>query len=218
MIGLVVTTYKRLGYLKECVNSLQSADLSECVVVIMDDHSPQEQYEEYTAKIKLNCKKLIIHRNKTNLGVSRSLRHGFDRLLREGCDVLINLDGDSIVKPHFIKTLINLHQQFPDSIVSGFNTLTKNENGIPRHPIKSKHENYCVKASVGGLNMCFSKTVYLKVVIKCLMLKGHWDWNVCRKWNRLNKHFIVSTPSVVQHIGIESVIGNHYNPDISEDF
>jgi hypothetical protein len=61
--------------------------------------------------------------------------------------------------------------------------------------------------------MVLNKFDYLNKVLPSLKRSGHWDWNVCGLVNE----FIVSTPSVVQHIGIDKG-SNMNNPDIAFDF
>ena len=110
--------------------------------------------------------------------------------------------------------LIYLHSIYKNAIVSGFNTLSKDPiQQTVRHPILEEFDDHYKKKSIGGINMVFSKEVYIEKVKPSLQKAGHWDWNVCRS----GVDFYVTKPSVIQHIGINKGT-NLNNPDIAYDF
>ena len=138
----------------------------------------------------------------------------------QSCDVVMNLDSDAIIKKNGIETLLHLHSRFSHTIVSGFNTLVPDAGTKkPRHPIVSEHKDYFTKKSIGGINMLMNKEMYLKY-IEPELNRYNWDWRVCQRMQKDKKLFIVSNPSVVQHLGIKSAIGgiHNINPDIAHDF
>lgn len=219
MIGIVVTIFGRPQYTRDCLSSLESADLSGCVLCLVDDKSPcivtRAMIESYTLNTPV-----IKTTNRRNLGVARSLVKGFDLLFKD-CDILLNLDNDAIVKPNFVSTLTELLDRFPDRVVTGFNTTTLNERGELRHPIISEGVDYVEKESCGGLNMVFTRKTYQNWVRPELISSskmGNWDNNLTRKMSREGLYVVASKPSVVQHKGEVSTYRGRVNPDVSLDF
>ena len=215
-LGIVICTYERPDLLAQCKKSILAADKpSDHEIVFVDDCSKNEltigllATERYGAAIK-----------DKNTGIHDSLKIGFHYLIAEGCDILMNLDSDAIIKKNGIETLLHLHSRFSHTIVSGFNTLVPDAGTKkPRHPIVSEHKDYFTKKSIGGINMLMNKEMYLKY-IEPELNRYNWDWRVCQRMQKDKKLFIVSNPSVVQHLGIKSAIGgiHNINPDIAHDF
>jgi hypothetical protein len=107
---------------------------------------------------------------------------------------------------------LQLHNMFPNNLITGFNTLVSN-----RHPISETFCKYHTKKTCGGINMLFSRELFTK--IESSLSSNAWDWNLCKL---LSNPVIVSKPSVIQHIGIESTIPGHGSQgkdvDIAYDF
>jgi len=212
--GLVITVYNRPQYLKQCLDSLLSANIN-AEIVIVDDCSTDEEVQPLIKSFKAKTKCHVL-KTPNNSGVSKALLMGFDYLVELGCTRLMNLDADAIVAKNFFQEVESLHQRL-GGIVTGFNTLSTARNRRVRHPILRSYGTYCQKKSIGGINMVFSTELYLTVIKQILHRPGHWDWNVVRYAGK-RVPFYCTTPSVVQHIGIDSAIGNRDNPDVSFDF
>lgn len=208
-IGIVICTYNRPAYLKECLDSLRRADLTGVSVVIIDDCSTD------AATIALiNAFPATLIRKPKNTGIKESLLVGCDYVFNNGANTVINLDGDAIVRNDFINRILETHEHSPDDIVTGFNCLTKNNDGSERHKVVESGNQYNIKRSVGGVNMCFTKEVYEQHIRPALLKPGNWDHNACISAGRA----ICVVPSVVQHIGINSSMGHHERPDVADDF
>lgn len=210
MIGLLINTYNRPQYLEKCIASIRKANLDGVFILVVDDCSTDRRVFQM-----LNG--FLIHRMDQNKSIRYTLEVGYDFLFGQGCDIVINLDADAIVHPDFVPRLVELHKQFPDKIITGFNSLV-----IGRHPIFEQHPTYCVKKSCGGINMLVTKQMYNQVVLPALKSaqksRGHWDDVVSEKVRKSGGTFICTTPSVVQHIGFNSAMGHHANPDYAHDF
>lgn len=211
MIGLLINTYNRSEYLERCIASIRKADLSRVIqVLVVDDCSTDR-------KVFNLLNGFLIYRMPENKSIRYAIQEGYEMLFDWGFEIVINLDGDAIVKPDFIQKLVDLHRQFPNNIITGFNSLV-----IGRHPIFEQHETYCVKKSCGGINMLVTRKMYDEVVNPSLITaqrtRGHWDDIVSQKIRDRNEVFICSTPSVVQHIGFKSAMGHDANPDYAHDF
>lgn len=214
MVALIITTYNRPEYLKRCLESLSAVIYpKDTTLYIIDDASYDLDTIEMLNKYSAKCK-IILMQNDVNSGIKKTLSKGINSAICDGNNTIITLDSDTIVKPNFIDVLLSLKSKHPEHIVSGFNTLTKNERNIIRHPVLKQFDSHCTKQSIGGINLCFNMRDYLNVIYPALMSNSyHWDWGL--------KHdlpYIVSTPSVVQHIGFESSLGNSHNPDVAFDF
>jgi glycosyltransferase involved in cell wall biosynthesis len=149
-----------------------------------------------------------------NHGVKGALKTGFENAIQSGCDLFINLDSDAIVKPNFITRLKELKQQFPDNIVSGFNSRNKRPDGKLRNPIISEHEGYALKAHCNGINMCINRDQYEKIVRPALNTGGNWDFNCTT-----SQPVVIAVPSLIEHIGFHSSMGHDSEePDTAWDF
>ena len=216
-LGIVICTYERPNLLAQCMQSILAADKPlGTQIVFVDDNSKGKELEHI-----LHSHLYSVITKTENKGIHDSIKQGFNYLFyTQDCDVVMNLDSDAIIKKNGITKLLELHEQFPDTIVSGFNTLVPDSvTRKPRHPIVSEFDNYVTKKSIGGINMVVNKNVYEKYVLPELH-SYNWDWRVCHRMQKDNKLFIVSKPSVVQHLGIQSAIGgiHNINPDIADDF
>jgi glycosyltransferase involved in cell wall biosynthesis len=223
-IGLTISCYKRPQYLKQCLDYLRLSNLDGVTICIVDDGSDDMETLRLIDAFRLEYNNTCLCEYKiSSKGIESSLLYGFEKLIYLGCDVIMNLDSDAIVKNNFITVLIGLHKKHSDTIVTGFNTLVPDyKTRKSRHPIVAWQEGYVSKFSIGGINMVMNKLVYEKYV-KYELTKGYgWDWRVCQNIRKDNKLFVVSTPSVIQHIGINgdsTVNGKHnLNPDIAADF
>ena len=157
-IGLLICTYNRPEYLKECLDSVYRANLNDvdhCVII--DDHSDNID----TLNI-LKDKHWFL--NVGPKGIKGSLMTGCNYLFSLGCDVIINLDGDAIVRNDFVEKLLEVWLEYPHTIVTGFHSTTKNKDGSERHRIINEYPIAYKKESVGGINLCFSRTEYEKYI------------------------------------------------------
>jgi GT2 family glycosyltransferase len=210
-IGLLITTYNREDYLKKCLSSLSDTKKPINTFVLGIDDGSDDLDARDTIVGSNNCNAVIVRDEPR--GIHNSIKTGFDFLINEGCDVLINLDPDTIVKPDFIQRLTDMLLKHPDKIVTGFNTTTGG-----RHKPVSYFDGGVYKRTIGGVNMCMTAETYQSIVRPCLVA-NNWDWRVCEAMQKENKYFVALTPSVVQHIGFISSMG-HYDGgvDVAEDF
>jgi len=214
-IGLVITTHNRSEYTKQCFDSVKASLFSNYLfIVIVDDCSTEKEAIYLVDDFEIDGIDVIKIFNEANLGIAKSLQIGFDKCIEHGAAILMNLDNDAIVKRGWLFDMLNVFSNHPNSIVSGFNTLSKDPiQHTVRHPILEEFDDHYRKKSIGGINMIFNTEVYRDFVKPSLQKQGHWDWNVCKT----GITFYVTKPSVVQHIGINKGT-NLNNPDIAHDF
>lgn len=218
-IGLVITTYNRPEYLKQCLESLREVVFPEdFLLLFIDDASTDEEtlsmLESFTIGKETHVK--YIQKNK---GIHHSLLVGFNYLFGHRCELAMNLDADAIVKPDFIERLVEVQQKLKDKIVTGFNTLTPDPvTKRSRHPVVSHHAGYVKKNSIGGINMMMDEATFRKYLEPELQKGYNWDWRVCARVKNMRSFFAVTTPSCINHIGFDSTFSKHLNPDVAVDF
>ena len=217
MTALVITTYNRPEYLSKCFESLRKMDINglPLMVIISDDCSTDIETLKLISTFSLHGVKVIRHKTKSNSGIKESLLFAASLAFSKyNCKHVINLDGDAIVKPNFIKRLLALKRAFPLYIVGGFNSMNRNKDNTLRNPIIEEGENYYLKKYINGINMIFDENDFNKVIKPALESFGNWDFNT----HNHAKSFIIAKPSLVEHIGINSSMGHHDNPDVAHDF
>lgn len=212
-LGILITTFNRAGYLQECLESVRRADIpTGTKIVIVDDAST----EASAIQLLQTCGYDVIRKSQ-NSGIWQSLVTGFDYLVQQGCSTLMNLDGDAIIRNDAIQKITELPDQ--KIIKTGFNCRTKNRDGSERHKIvcESSDGKWNIKASVGGINMCFNTSYWQRiraVIVDAGINHKNWDHMTCLELGGA----ISVGESVVQHIGLASSMGHHEPPDIAEDF
>ena len=222
MIGLVIPIYNRHEYVAQCLDSLSKAKFpKDSVIVMIDDCSTDEYTIRMFESFQINGVRIIKLRNMVNKGVNYCLKATITRCLLLKCDVIINLDSDTLVKPDFISVLLKLRKKYPKNIVSGFHCKMLGNNGVERHPVISEHDDHYVKKSIGGVNMCFDAELYRKYISPSLEKPPDWDYYTCLFSAKDGKGMICTKPSVIQHIGTISSLGHdggNGQVDISHDF
>lgn len=225
--GLIITTFNRPEYLRQCFESIKATVLPEdLLIVIADDSSTNPETLQLISDFNINGIAIIKIRNEKNSKIYNSLANGYDKCWAQKCDVVINLDGDAIVKPDFFKRLLKLQQEHPANIVTGFNSENKNLDGKDRHQLyddHSKFDDYWLKKSVGGINMVVNYDTYFKYILPALNncinnKRGNWDHLACIESMKANFPIVVGVPSVVQHIGFDSSMNHIEAPDVASDF
>lgn len=228
-LGLIITTFNRVDYLRQCLSSISKADLSQvATIMIVDDCSTDKETIKLINDFELDGIELIKAFSKENRSIKWSLLFGLD-ILFTTCDVVMNLDGDAIITKDAVSRLLKLREQFPGHLITGFNCSTKNKNGSIRHKILEQGVGFNKKYSVGGIQLMFDKSEYLQIVRpalqKSLTQMLNWDHQTCIISNDgYGKPIIVLEPSCVQHIAVgpgSSSMGHSTGgepPDVADDF
>lgn len=220
--ALIITTYNRPQYLSRCLESVRAADIpNDLTIIIVDDCSTDPETKRMFNEFNIDGVPIIKFVNTKNSKIYYSLKRGFDKAFEMGCDVVMNLDGDAIVKPNFFNLFLEV-KHFPAQIITGFNSRNKRRDGTDRHEIVKQEHDILYKRSVGGINFCFDKAAYdlyvLPALQQCLIKPTNWDQVACIAAMADDKPVVCITPSVVQHIGFDSSMGHHEDPDVACDF
>ena len=210
-VGIVITTFNRPEYLSTTFQSLKESCLNEKLpfeveLVIVDDCSDNEETKKLIDKFELQHIQVTKYTKNTNSGVFNSLKEGFDYILTKGCDVLMNLDSDVIVKKDFLIKLKTAFDSLTFEILTGYNSKSH---------ISLKHgDNHVQKKTLGGINMVFSPRTYMEIVRPCFR-DTKFDWYISACVEKI----IALSPSVIQHIGYNGMNSlNNEKFDISVDF
>jgi hypothetical protein len=202
--GLVVPFYSRANYVKKFLEYIHQSDLSNCLVIFMDESMTKDINEDH-----IEVHSLIKNFKIPNLIKVFKTHHGnmFDSILTGWdaiypfCDYLITLDSDTIMCKDWITkidasfhAIKNDYPGNPFILASGFNTETE------RHCIIERRSQYILKNSVGGCNMFFHKDIYPDYIRKTL-ISYKWDSNIVSYIQELGGIIGTTTPSVIQHIG-----------------
>lgn len=225
-IGIVITTYNRPEYLRQCLDSLRLADLSKIrCILFVDDHSTDSSVVQLISDFEIPGINMLCIAKEKNESIKSSLLFGFNWFFENGYDLVINLDGDAIVNNLFVDRILAVNEKYPDFICTGFNCNTLNKDGSVRHPIAYSEPGIIFRTSVGGINMCLSRGPYLKYVKPALGYTiengGNWDALACKNSMQDSLPIAVTCPSVIDHIGFNSAMGHTFTgeaPDVAEDF
>ncbi len=217
IVGLVIPVHNRFKYLKEFYTSLKASDLRKLnYMMVVDDCSSEPETISFMQNFKSlssDTLKVYLYKNKINLKIYSTLQKYLDGLLNLGCTVMGNIDSDSIMNRDWLNALLDLNNKYPGNIYSAFHTVTKN-----RHKVLKVYKDHYIKNSIGGINMMYSNATYVEVIRPSLEEKTRWDCSSSEIARKYKKQIIVTNPSRIQHIGIESIMGHHDNPDVAMDF
>lgn len=198
-IGLVITTYNRPYYLHKTLESLRKSKLPDTIILLVDDGSNNLHTLGLLTQFTLTDTPVVklIRKEKNGCLMFENLQIGWDYLLAKyHCTYLVNLDSDVQVKPDWLLTLKNLHQQqkrkHSSVLVTGFNAY--------QHPITKESKDHYHKSSLGGINFFFDTHLYQKIV-KPSLTDLHWDDRVGIAMKYFSYPIVCTKPSVIQHIG-----------------
>lgn len=209
--ALIITTFNRSDLLKQCLDSLRECDLSKVThLLIYDDSSTDKGVHNIASDFLSNISGIETCRisSDKNRGIKNSLRNAYEYCFGYGeVEYCINLDPDAIVKPNFINELLKLKEEFPEHIISGFNCEH------PQNPVISSHGHYVKRKHCNGINMLIDRSQYEAIIKPALLSNGNWDYSSTHKLP-----FIISRPSLVQHLGVNKSTMGHTGGDVACDF
>jgi hypothetical protein len=234
-VGVVVTAFGRPLSLLRTLHDLRNSTLDDAVVAVVDDGSVDVVTPAIVSAFTIPSVRVLsvlrptkplraatyllpvvgrFYRDLSTFTVHEALQAGFDTLLtvEPTLQLLVNVDGDLRLRRDWLTRLRALHTRERARrgplIATGFHA--------PNHPVVEVHDDFVVKASVGGANLAFDVDVYRDVVRPQLAL--HWDWRVCAEMQRRGWPLLCTRPSVVQHAGRVGRFSRRGQFDHAEDF
>jgi hypothetical protein len=220
-IGIVIPTFGRYDYLKLCFESLNNANLSDCLLIIIDESMTKDIDQDKIASydfinsFNFNITTIKIHKN-AHGNMFDSIRVGLD-ILAHLCEFVMTIDSDTIHNKNFINNVINTYVKIKSDnqnklvVVSGFNT--------DKHKfVPNDNLDWYIKDTIGGCHLCFNSEDYWKY-IRYTLISHKWDTNIYNLVNRELGIIAVTKPSVIEHIGENSSVRKDNIPyDKSIDF
>ena len=215
-VGWVLPTFNRPDYLRRCLESLQRGRYERVALAIVDDASDALETQRLVAEFSLPGVPVFRASRRLREGflVHENLRFGWDLLCHHTtCSQLCVLDSDTVVRPHWLERLRTsypvLCAQYGSLLLSGFNAI--------EHPAVRNAHDHCLKRSVGGCNLHFSRTIYEDWLRSSLA--EHWDWRVVDQARERAVTIACLRPSVVQHVGQRGIWSNGLtNFDFATDY
>jgi len=100
-IGIVIPCYKVKSQINSVISKIENfVD----VIYLVDDKCPEKSGEFISQNSHDPRIKVIF--NEKNLGVGGAVKEGYKMGLKEGCDILVKVDGDDQMDPRLIKYLV----------------------------------------------------------------------------------------------------------------
>lgn len=213
-IGIVITVYNRPYYFKRTLQSLCDSDLSDTVIMLIDDLSDDqttlalvEHYSHPQAPVIKAKRKGFSEDYPRPATISQNLLFGWSYLASHFQTIyLSNLDADMIVRRDWMNRLLSIHQLISETchkfILSGFNT--------PAHKVDEIHKEYYRKRTLGGAHLFFHTNELVEVAYAGTNFltnekTASWDCVLIDYLNSRTYRFYAVRPSVVQHIGKEGI-------------
>ncbi len=213
--GVAIMVRDRPYYVKRCFNSLKKSDLTDTLIIVLDDASENTETFEFVKNFSIPdvpIIKILLSKH-INFNLHNHLKLMWDMLSEKyDCQYLCVLDSDMIVKQHWLKALYTLHekgkQKHGKCIVSGFNNCSRR--------VISCSKEYRVTPVLGGANMFFGALLYHQMVRYCLC--NFWDEHLCKAVQSSVK-LLITHPSVCQHIGKQGLFsGGNFKFDFALDY
>ena len=105
------------------IKLLKKLDKEVDKIVVIDDQCPEGSYNFIKSNIK--SKKLILLKNKTNLGVGGAVIRGYKIALKYNYPFIIKIDGDGQMKPLYISKMVSFMKKTNCDYVKGNRFMKK---------------------------------------------------------------------------------------------
>lgn len=115
-VSVLIPTFNRCGYLLQTIESVLKQTYSDFTLHILDNASEDDTREMVAA---LDARKIIYHRNATNVGMAENVRRCF--ALCE-TDYWMIMADDDLLAPSHLETAIRALKQFPDAALFSTNS------------------------------------------------------------------------------------------------
>ena len=113
LLSIIIPVYNVEAYLKECLDSVYSQDLSECEVILIDDGSTDASLS-ILRDYESSFSQITILVSKENGGLSSARNAGLSRAKGE---YVFFLDGDDYISKDAVSTIQSVIKQYPADII-----------------------------------------------------------------------------------------------------
>lgn len=212
---VMLTTYDRIGLLKQTVASYLECQDRPPVLYVFDDVSKEsEQVKRIISKIP----EAVLIKKTKHLGFYRNNTLAMNTLFSKGAKKLLVLDSDCLLNRQWWPKSLKIANDFD---------LTKNVvclfNARVNEYKPSGISGFVDKKSVGGLGLMLSKEIwskYIKPIEKSDKEVGGWDGEMCVRAAKDGVRILACSPSLLQHTGYEDGIHSKEDPIacVADDF
>lgn len=208
-ILIAVPVWNRKKTTKLCLEQIQKNKDKNTELWVYNDHSTEYDNDwlatmcDEVIKLKnLNKKVIGNSENKKGIGVQHLRWHQFRTFLFQSkFDYIYMTDNDAFHDPNFLKVIMHLYNKYNKMPVCLYNSFfhSKKQN------IKFENNEISIRITAPGISMFFDKNMVEKIVEKLEENKKDpdyaWDYK-CQEW--LNRHWVTSKTSYLEHFGAES--------------
>ena len=232
-LGLLMPIYNRSEIGTRVLDRLSQCTFPKnTVILLLDDGSTEKEIVNKIKSVEfpshVHVEKQFQNHNKDNSyhNIGKNIKKGFNYLIDQGCDYVMNLDDDMLVKKDFIIKLMDLANEVDIKNNGGFITgflETSNVNAGKKNFYeknrdlydKLKSNKYIMRSCGGGCNHLMTKESYLNIykpgLIEAIENNKKWDVVVGSHIGKLRKnndtHGIWYSPAngVMQHLGFNGL-------------
>lgn len=141
-ISIIVPVYNTEPYLRECMDSLISQNMTDIEIIAVNDGSTDNSFEILRSYQALNPSKVYVY-NTENMGVSHARNFALEKASGE---YVWFVDSDDSVEPNACKTLYNLAVSCNhDLLLFGRNDVDAQTREKTPNPINHYNKSFCAK-------------------------------------------------------------------------
>ena len=160
IISIILPVYNSENYILECLESIKIQTMQNFEVILIDDKSTDKSPEIINNYLKNNlCGKFKIIRNKSNIGITRSLNKAFKI---SNSKYIARIDADDINKPDRFEIQFKYLEKNDDISLVGSNVEYINKDGkfIEYSDLPLNHID--IKSSLFLYNPMVHSTIFLE--------------------------------------------------------
>ncbi len=118
-VVVITLNYNQIDYTVDCVNSLLESDYPNYKIMLVDNGSTEENYQDLINRSS-NDDKLIIKRLEENRGYVGGINYGIIEANKLDCDYFLIMNNDTLIDKNAIKELVITSEKYKrKAIVSG---------------------------------------------------------------------------------------------------
>lgn len=110
-LWVVIPTYNRVDDLLACLASLLEAGILQNQIVVVDNYSQDDTVEQ----MRHLYPEVHLITLDENIGAARASNHGFDYVLKQGAELVLRLDSDTVVDKAFTLPLLKAVEENPQA-------------------------------------------------------------------------------------------------------
>lgn len=114
-VAVILVNYNGAMYNEECIDSLLNSDYENFEIIVVDNASSDNSLNILQNKYRNSIK---IIKSEENIGFSGANNLGIDLAKEIGCNYILLLNNDTVIKKDSIKEMMRLSNQYPNDAIS----------------------------------------------------------------------------------------------------